>query len=631
MRNLILFILFIGIASSDLFSQASICAIVQHDGKVLQDARIYVQSESGIESFYLTDSLGVALINGLKPGKYTFSIANMENSVSSIFRDVVVDAGLFYLELFKLSDGKGKQYVKKDGDWTHSEPEFTDDSLELYDMVGSAPPAPASAVKRSSEKSKGKDVSYFDIETYEETPMVSEKLGAKVEAPESSFAPEPIGTDKFQNQKAGQLTASEWCDLANWDLWSDQIEEEFLEYSEIWNLKPKYRTSIQLTNKRDEVMVHAFVEMIGQNGDVLASGRTDNKGIAELFSEQMIEGPVKLSIDYMGTSFTVNKKKATSEMSVKLRTACDNSNVVEIMFVVDATGSMVDEINYLKAEVQDVIQRISNLDKDKEVRSGAIFYRDHTDQYLSRRKELSTDVSSLNAFIQEQRADGGGDFPEALDYALDELTSSINWSSEAITKLAFLILDAPPHQDSASVQRIKTSIKRAADQGIRLIPVTGSGIDKSTEYLMKALSISTNGTYLYLTDDSGIGNSHLEASNDKSEVELLNDLMVRVTKEMIEVECFEVNINDDIVLNDWSNNIGYKIFPNPVSDYLNLELTEAVDATRIVDLQGRTLREFGALDQGIHKFEVADLDAGTYFVVFTKDNESYTLKLVCTK
>jgi hypothetical protein len=388
---------------------------------------------------------------------------------------------------------------------------------------------------------------------------------------------------------------------------------------------------MHLKSKDGENLVHALIEVVDQNGKILARARTNNKGVSELFFEEPLGLNKKVRISYMGEIFTLNNKDIKKDMVLELRTRCNNSNVVEIMFVVDATGSMGDEIKYLKAEVQDVISRISQLDDKKEVRSGAIFYRDHTDQYLSRRKELSTDVSSLNTFIHEQTANGGGDFPEALDIALEELTTSINWSAEAITKIAFLILDAPPHENSVSVQRINESVIRAAEQGIRLIPVTGSGINKSTEYLMKALSISTNGTYLYLTDDSGIGNKHLEASNDKSEVEFLNDLMVRVVEEMIELDCFEASNNEEIIVNDWNNTIGLNVYPNPASDYLNIELAQAIEQAQILDLQGKVVQDLGQLDMGNHQFDVSGLKSGIYFVVFKNKSESFSLKLVCAR
>lgn len=624
MKKAFVFLLFLGIGFN-AFSQASICAIIDYEGKALEKARVYVKSDIGIESFYLTDSLGIAVINGLDAGQYDLYISNADKTVSGVYSSIVLGVGSFYIDSFSLKDDEENKFKRKNGKWLKVKEEKKSKE-RLITALG------RSSDYRSSEKSMAAPVEYSEVEmydTYDEAPPMTAKLSSE-EVMTAIPEPEPVG--EVPDLRAGLLTASEWSDLKNWDLWSDQVEEEFLEYAETWNLAPKYRTSIHLKNQENEKLVHALVEVVDKLGNVLARGRTDNQGVSELFSDQSLQGKKDFRISYRGKSFILDNEEISSDMSLVLDTNCNNSNVVEIMFVVDATGSMGDEINYLKKEVQDVINRISDLDQDKEVRSGAIFYRDHTDQYLSRRKELSSDVSSLNTFIQEQYARGGGDFPEALDYALEELTTSINWSSDAITKIAFLILDAPPHEDEASVQRIKESVVRAAEQGIRLIPVTGSGIDKSTEYLMKAISISTNGTYLYLTDDSGIGGKHLEASNDKTEVEFLNDLMVRIVEEMVEVDCFNSeDRGDGDIINDWEDIIGMNIYPNPVQDILNVDLEADMDKIQILDLKGRIVKDFGKQVAGIHQFDVSNLEAGTYFVLFNYEGKSYSLKLVCAK
>ena len=41
----------------------------------------------------------------------------------------------------------------------------------------------------------------------------------------------------------------------------------------------------------------------------------------------------------------------------------------------------------------------------------------------------------------------------------------------------------------------------------------------------------TGGTYTFLTDDSGVGNSHLEPTVGDYEVEYLNDCNIRITSE----------------------------------------------------------------------------------------------------
>ena len=60
--------------------------------------------------------------------------------------------------------------------------------------------------------------------------------------------------------------------------------------------------------------------------------------------------------------------------------------------------------------------------------------------------------------------------------------------------------------------------------------MSGSGINKQTEYLFRSQSLITAGQYVFLTDDSGIGGSHIEASTDEDPlvVEYLNDCLVRL-------------------------------------------------------------------------------------------------------
>lgn len=90
------------------------------------------------------------------------------------------------------------------------------------------------------------------------------------------------------------------------------------------------------------------------------------------------------------------------------------------------------------------------------------------------------------------------------------------------------VLDAPPHYTEDVIRDIQTTIKTAAAKGIKVMPITASGIDKKTEFLMCFIAMATNGTYTFITNDSGIGNDHIEPSIGDYDVEYLNDLLVRL-------------------------------------------------------------------------------------------------------
>ena len=623
----LLFTLILLLTHQVFWAQFSLCALVLQEGKPLPHAKVYLVDEFGMESFHLTDSTGLVIINGLSSGTYDLKIGHRDLSGIQSFNELLIPPSIFKLETFDLGAGDAS-YVMEDGKW-----EKVKEEAYLYDpvaapleesmAVGRLAGAPAVAIKVKRRGRKDKSVP----STYD-----TDAVGYMDTEPEGMPVESIVPTDESssnQDIQAGTLTASEWNDLSNWDLWSDQVEEEFAEFADVWSFKPINRQTILLSNEDGLPLVHAYIELIGEDGTRLSAGRTDNKGVAELFLKATNSNRFDCRVTYNGIPFEFNNIQAKENLQIQVNTACSTHAIVDIMFVVDATGSMGDEINYLKKEVEDVIDRVGKLDDQKTIRSGAIFYRDHQDKYLSRRKSLSTDLTALNTFVQDQRAAGGGDFPEAIDVALEELTTSMNWSKIAIAKIAFIILDAPPHEDSASVARVNRSVLKAAELGIRLIPITGSGIDKSTEYLMKALAIQTNGTYLYLTDDSGLGGKHLDASNDKTEVLPLNDLMVKVVDAMIEVSCFEPNEETGSTATETSTSLdGVKLFPNPMVDVLNIDVAFDVDQAQIFDLTGQVMVDLGVLKAGSHQIDVSRLKAGNYLIVLRTGDQMNSLKLI---
>jgi hypothetical protein len=141
--------------------------------------------------------------------------------------------------------------------------------------------------------------------------------------------------------------------------------------------------------------------------------------------------------------------------------------------------------------------------------------------------DFSSDISKMKKILNDHNADGGGDYEEALEKAL-KASLKKSWNVNAKTRLLFLLLDAPPHYTRENVEIIKNQIKIAQEKGIKIILIVASDANKNVEFLMRFFSVSTNGTYVFLTNDSGIGNDHLEPTNSKYKIKKLNDLIVRL-------------------------------------------------------------------------------------------------------
>lgn len=343
------------------------------------------------------------------------------------------------------------------------------------------------------------------------------------------------------NSEAGIVTAGEWNDLVEWDFWTNLLENAIQNDSDdkqaYWNIHTNNRVSV-FVNSNGTPSKNTKVELF-KNTNLIWSGVTDNFGKAELWiSPFQKQSTVDFSEYHLKTDDQIwngmVKPFSLGVNEINLNSSTNTSNKVELAFIVDATGSMSDEIDFLKDDLLDVLNKIKNNNSNNNIYTSAVFYRDETDDYLTKKLDFTDNFNTTISFIQEQNADGGGDYPEAVHTALDESINNLTWSEDSKTRIAFLLLDAPPHYNQTVIENIQQLLKTSAKKGIKIIPITASGIDKNTEFLMRFSAILTNGTYSFITNHSGVGNDHIEASVGEYQVEKLNDLLVRLVNKYSE-------------------------------------------------------------------------------------------------
>ncbi len=332
---------------------------------------------------------------------------------------------------------------------------------------------------------------------------------------------------------AGQLTAGEWRDLDHWDFWLDLLQNEM--WSEIagaWKFTTTERYAVVVESDGAHVADASVTLLAGEQ--VVWSARTDVHGEAELFAGMFAAapaGPFALKVVAGGESVTAEGVMPASAepIVVQLPGAAAPSQVLDLMFMIDTTGSMGDELSYLQAELGDVIDRVrADAGDGVQLRVSVNFYRDSGDEYVVRSFPFSEDVDAAIEDLNQQLADGGGDWPEAVDAALVDAIDNHAWSESAVARLCFFVLDAPPHEGEQPLAQVHEAVRGAAAKGVRVIPLAASGADKPLEFLLRQTAIATGGTYTFLTDHSGIGGSHLEPSIGEYQVEYLNDMLVRL-------------------------------------------------------------------------------------------------------
>ncbi|WP_367391500.1 carboxypeptidase-like regulatory domain-containing protein [Lewinella sp. LCG006] len=478
------------------------------------------------------------------------------------------------------------------------------------------PPPPPSAVFEEGPALRS--------ESYTTDAMFSTTLATSME---DSGGTKDIVAKGIDLPSAGQLTAGEINDFSKWDMWADISKEDLGQYRSQWQQFADHRYTLQLTTPSGAAVVNAIATLEDGQGNALWQARTDAQGRAELWAHYFrdVDNPANeltILINYEGQKKRIAKAKPFNEgiNFETIRTDCREEAMVDIAFVVDATGSMGDEISYLQAELLDVIRRVREGLPGVDLQLGSVFYRDQGEEYLTRVQAFTKESKTAVSFVEQQQAQGGGDYPEAVEAALESALDSLQWRDAASTRLLFLVLDAPPHQEEENIKRMQVAITKAAQRGIQIIPVSCSGVDKNTEFLLRSMALATNGTYTFITDHSGIGNSHIEPSTDSYEVEYLNDVLARLSIDRSKLSTCETPIAETTI--DEPADRGWTYYPNPTSGPISLNFTDTPGTLYLADAQGKLLLQQNAQDQ--FDMDLGRYPAGTYWLRHEAQDGTWT-------
>lgn len=186
------------------------------------------------------------------------------------------------------------------------------------------------------------------------------------------------------------------------------------------------------------------------------------------------------------------------------------TTALDLVLVIDTTGSMGDEIAWLQQEFRAIASDVATAHPGVPQRWALVRYRDQGDEYVVEHVDFTGDLPAFQQQLAALGAGGGGDFPEAPDQALQR-AAQLSWSTGPDTaRLVFWVADAPPHDERRAA--FSQSVRSLRELGVHVYPVASSGIDERTEYAMRATAQLTLGRYVFITDDSGVGDSHLVPS-----------------------------------------------------------------------------------------------------------------------
>jgi Mg-chelatase subunit ChlD len=155
---------------------------------------------------------------------------------------------------------------------------------------------------------------------------------------------------------------------------------------------------------------------------------------------------------------------------------------VEVVFVLDTTGSMGGLISAAKEKIWSIASTLADAQQAPEIAMGLVAYRDRGDAYVTRVVDLDRDLDSMYVELMQFAADGGGDGPEAVNEALAAAIHGMSWSQDPGTyKVVFLVGDAPPHMDYQNDVRYPEIVAAAAAKGIVVNTIQCGGMAETVE------------------------------------------------------------------------------------------------------------------------------------------------------
>lgn len=299
------------------------------------------------------------------------------------------------------------------------------------------------------------------------------------------------------------------------------------------------RHLLQVRTAAGDVVPDAEVAVRAANGAAMWA-RTDAGGRAWLHPRAFDGGNstvyevVARKNGRQATGFLRRGQKSAVEITLDAAAAQQRARL-DLVFMVDATGSMGDEIAKLRATLHTIAREVAALPSRPDTCFGLVAYRDQGDAFLLRRHDLTNDLSGFQRVLDSLQAAGGGDYPEAMNEALHDAVHHINWRGDGATRLVVLLADAPPHLDYGGPQYDEDMLA-ALGKGIKVFGVGASGLDTQGEYVQRQIAQYTGGRFVFLTyrqatnPASGPGRETVHEVSNYS-VDTLDRLIVRLVSE----------------------------------------------------------------------------------------------------
>lgn len=191
--------------------------------------------------------------------------------------------------------------------------------------------------------------------------------------------------------------------------------------------------------------------------------------------------------------------------SDQVRIHATGNSTLEMVFVLDTTGSMGGLLEGAKQRIWGIVNDVMQSAAHPSVRVGLVAYRDRGDEYVTKVLPLTSDLDEVYSTLMSYRANGGGDTPEDVRHALADGVRNAGWSprTAGVAQIIFLVGDAPPHEDYQDQPSVLTTTADAVKAGM-IVNTIQCGDLPGTREAWQVIAQHGEGQYFGIAQDGGV-------------------------------------------------------------------------------------------------------------------------------
>lgn len=395
--------------------------------------------------------------------------------------------------------------------------------------------AEAPKKEKSDAKASGAPKPEMEFITERADPTFSKAPPAAASAPAGGSGG-AAGTRDRKPSESG-LKAGWADDNAQYNLFLDFLKKN----SDEWPFRKvpaEGRLQVRVLDAAGDGVPNARLSIKDSTGKIQETLRTYADGTAILTPEAETKG-LTLEAESEAGKATIALDPAgprSIELTVQGKRRLPAPVPLDIVFVLDTTGSMGEEIERLKETIDIIRDNLDLASPRPLLRFGLVLYRDRGDQYVTEAFRLTDDQAVFRRHLSTASAGGGGDDPEDLEAALQAaLGADMGWDETGI-RLAFVITDAPAQAYPDAVG-YDAAAEKARAAAIKIHTIGTGGLPLAGEYQLRQIAQRTRGRYIFLTygergeSEGGASGAVSHHSGSNWNADRLETIIIRFAKE----------------------------------------------------------------------------------------------------